>query len=35
MLARQLGYPLADKAAYGIWRWEKLWKERGFDSGPR
>jgi hypothetical protein len=29
MLARQLGYPLADKAAYGIWRWEKLWKECG------
>jgi uncharacterized damage-inducible protein DinB len=35
MLARQLGYPLPDKAAYGIWRWEKLWKECGFDTGPR
>jgi uncharacterized damage-inducible protein DinB len=35
MLARQLGYRLPDKAAYGIWRWEKLWKECGFDTPPR
>ena len=35
MLARQLGYQLPDKAAYGIWRWERLWKQCGFDSPPR
>jgi uncharacterized damage-inducible protein DinB len=35
MLARQLGYRLPDKAAYRIWRWEKLWKECGFDMRPR
>lgn len=35
LLARQLGYQLPDKAAYGIWRWEKLWKECGFDTHPR
>ena len=27
MLAHQLGFPLPDKAANGIWNWEKLWKE--------
>ncbi|HXT76121.1 MAG TPA: DinB family protein [Candidatus Eisenbacteria bacterium] len=32
MLAHQLGFPLPDKAAYGIWGWEKLWKECGFGS---
>ena len=32
MLAHQLGFPLPDKAAYGIWGWEKLWKQCGF--GP-
>jgi uncharacterized damage-inducible protein DinB len=35
MLARQIGYPLPDKAAYGIWRWEELWKECGFTTHPR
>ena len=34
MLAAQLGYRLPDKAAYGIWNWEKLWKECGF-TRPR
>jgi uncharacterized damage-inducible protein DinB len=34
LLAHQLGYPLRDKAAYGIWAWEKLWKECGF-TRPR
>jgi len=34
MLAHQLGYPLPQKAAYGMWMWEKLWKECGF-AGPR
>ena len=30
MLAHQLGFPLAGPAAYGIWGWEKLAKECGF-----
>ena len=34
MLAHQLGFPLPAKAAYGIWIWEKLWKECGF-THPR
>jgi uncharacterized damage-inducible protein DinB len=34
MLAHQLGFPLPGKAAYGIWVWEKLWKECGF-THPR
>ena len=29
MLAHQLGFRLPDAAAYGIWNWEKLWKECG------
>jgi len=35
MLAHQLGYRLPDNAAYGIWHWDKLWKELGFSPGPR
>jgi len=35
MLAHQLGYRLPDAAAYGIWHWDKIWKELGFSSGPR
>jgi uncharacterized damage-inducible protein DinB len=34
MLAHQLGSPLPIKANYGIWTWEKFWKECGF-KGPR
>lgn len=34
MLAGQLGFPLPEKAAYGVWNWEKLWKECGF-THPR
>ncbi len=34
MLAHQLGYPLAGEAAYGMWNWEKLWKECGAAGGP-
>jgi uncharacterized damage-inducible protein DinB len=30
MLAHQLGFPLAGKAAYGLWSWETLAKECGF-----
>src|SRR5216683_1512838 len=34
MLAHQLGYR-AHKAMYGIWHWEKLWKQAGFTTRPR
>jgi uncharacterized damage-inducible protein DinB len=34
MLAHQTGFPLPGKASYGIWMWEKLWKECGFKN-PR
>ncbi|MGB9073102.1 MAG: DinB family protein [Terriglobales bacterium] len=34
-LAHQLGYRLPDRAAYGIWHWDRLWKELGFTCGPR
>ena len=33
-LARELGYPLPQKINYGIWNWEKLWKDCGF-THPR
>lgn len=32
MLAHQLGFPLPNKANYGIWCWEKLWKQCGFGA---
>ena len=35
MLAHQFGHRLPDKAAYGIWHREKLWKQHGFPSRPR
>ena len=35
MLAHQLGFPLPNKVAYGIWNWEKLWKECGSPWRPR
>lgn|SRR5579862_9505017 len=34
MLAHQLGFPLPAKVAYGMWNWEKLWKDCGFTK-PR
>ena len=34
MLAHELGYPLPQKVNYGIWNWEKLWKDCGF-THPR
>ena len=34
MLAHQLGFPLPKQVAYGIWNWEKLWKECGSSNGP-
>jgi uncharacterized damage-inducible protein DinB len=35
MLAHQLGYRLPNESAYGIWHWNKIWKELGFPQGPR
>jgi len=34
MLAHELGHPLPGRANYGLWNWEKLWKECGF-THPR
>jgi len=34
MLAHELGFPLPGKVNYGIWNWEKLWKDCGF-THPR
>jgi uncharacterized damage-inducible protein DinB len=34
MLAHQLGFPLPNKVSYGIWNWEKLWKQCGAPGGP-
>ena len=34
MLAHQLGFPLPNEAAHGIWNWEKLWKECGSPRLP-
>ena len=34
MLAHQLGLPLPNEVAYGIWNWENLWKECGSPGGP-
>ena len=35
MLAHQLGYRLPDQAAYGIWHWQKRWKDAGLTTRPR
>lgn len=34
LLAHQLGFPLPKEVMYGIWNWEKLWKDCGAPSGP-
>jgi uncharacterized damage-inducible protein DinB len=34
MLTEQLGFPLPKEVGYGIWNWEKLWKECGAPRGP-
>ena len=34
MLAHQLGLPLPKEIGYGMWNWEKLWKECGAGGGP-
>ncbi len=33
MLAHQVGFPLPNEVADGIWNWEKLWKECGSPGG--
>jgi len=36
MLAHQLGFRLPGAAGYGLWGWEKLWKQCGFGlAGPK
>jgi uncharacterized damage-inducible protein DinB len=34
LLAHQLGFPLPKEVLYGIWNWEKLWKDCGFPGAP-
>jgi uncharacterized damage-inducible protein DinB len=34
LLAHQLGFPLPKKVGYGMWDWEKLWKDSGLPVGP-
>jgi uncharacterized damage-inducible protein DinB len=34
MLAHQMGFPLPKEVGYGIWNWEKLWRECGAEGGP-
>jgi uncharacterized damage-inducible protein DinB len=34
MLAHQLGFPVPNTVAYGMWDWDKLWKECGASRGP-
>jgi uncharacterized damage-inducible protein DinB len=35
VLARQFGYRLPEAAAYGIWRWDRIWHDLGFEGRPR
>jgi uncharacterized damage-inducible protein DinB len=34
MLAHQLGFPLPKEIDYGLWNWDKLWKQSGSPRGP-
>ena len=34
-LAHQLGYRLPENVANGVWRWDGLWEQLGFERGPR
>jgi uncharacterized damage-inducible protein DinB len=34
MLAHQMGFPLPKEISYGIWNWQKLWKDCGSPRGP-
>lgn len=33
LLAHQMGYPLPKEVMYGMWNWEKVWKECGVKGG--
>jgi uncharacterized damage-inducible protein DinB len=36
LLAHELGYGIPrDQVAYGLWHWDRLWKQHGFASRPR
>jgi len=35
LLAHQLGYRLTRESAGGIWNWDRIWKEQGFEGRPR
>jgi uncharacterized damage-inducible protein DinB len=34
LLAHQMGFPVPKKVAYGMWDWDKVWKESGAPGGP-
>ena len=34
MLAHQLGFPVPKEIGYGLWNWEKLWRELGTKGVP-
>jgi uncharacterized damage-inducible protein DinB len=34
ILAHQLGFPLPKEVMYGMWNWEKLWKDCGAPGSP-
>ncbi len=34
LLAHQMGFPLPKEVGYGIWNWEKIWRECGAPGGP-
>jgi len=34
MLAQQLGFPLPQPVGYGLWNWEKVWKDCDASAGP-
>lgn len=34
MLAHQMGFALPKEIGYGLWNWEKLWRECGAGGGP-
>jgi hypothetical protein len=33
MLAHQMGFPLPKEVGYGMWNWEKVWRESGARMG--
>ena len=34
LLAHQMGFPLPKQVGYGLWNWDKIWKESGAPAGP-